>query len=113
MIYPLKGIRKKIESIRNIKPLKNIKKIYKENNNNNNAKYYNEFFNSTNIIDNQLYFPYQDFPSFNCNNNNLTNVNTNEQYIDGGPCSFLCLLLMLTFYYISIIITKLKNAIKK
>jgi len=45
--------------------------------------------------------------------NKITNENENENENSNMICSSLCLFIMLIFYYFSIIITKIKNELKK
>jgi hypothetical protein len=107
MIYRFKGIKKKISLIRHNIQIKNLEKknVYNKPN-------YFLSKNFTNKIDNQLYFPYQDFPSINASNKNLVDITSNNEK-KFSPCSIICLLTMLTFYYLSIILTKLKNEVKE
>ena len=70
----------------------------------------NKFNKEIYIKDDQFYT--KSLIKFN-ETNKITNENENENENSNMICSSLCLFIMLIFYYFSIIITKIKNELKK
>tara|TARA_B100001093_G_C25913074_1_gene629412 strand:- start:43 stop:363 length:321 start_codon:yes stop_codon:yes gene_type:complete len=102
MINFVKLVGNKLKNMKNFRKYKNI--ISNTKITNNDFEYiYNNFSKDKN-----LYYPYQEFPVIN---NSVTIDNTYER--NTSYCSYFCLLIMVFFFYSSIIITKIKYEFSK
>ena len=94
--------------LNNIRNRKFIKRIFNKKTNLNKKI---EFENNPNLFESNYENNNLEFDNEHINN--VTKCDFDNKYIVSEPISYLCLFIMLVFYYASIICTKLKHTYKK